>query len=70
MSIELQMSPIARRAYEIYFERGALDGNDEVHWLLAERELKGRWELEDIFRKAMSVSYPTSRLVAGALEKP
>lgn len=30
---------IARRAFEIYCERGGLDGNDVQDWLQAEREL-------------------------------
>jgi hypothetical protein len=32
--------PIAERAYEIYLERGRVDGFDCDDWLLAERELK------------------------------
>ena len=31
---------IARRAYELYLERGATDGHDLNDWLSAERELK------------------------------
>jgi len=31
---------IARRAYEIYLERGGIGGNDLVNWFLAEQELK------------------------------
>ena len=30
---------IAKRAFEIYCERGGLDGNDVQDWLQAEREL-------------------------------
>ena len=33
-------SDIARRAYEIYVERGRADGFDREDWLRAERELK------------------------------
>lgn len=33
---------IARRAYEIYCERGYLDGRAMDDWLQAESELKGR----------------------------
>jgi hypothetical protein len=32
---------IARRAYEIYLERGPASGNDVEDWLQAERELRG-----------------------------
>jgi len=38
-----QVSPhqqIARRAYEIYLERGGIDGGDLVDRFLAEQELK------------------------------
>jgi hypothetical protein len=33
---------IARRAYEIYLERGQADGFDRDDWLRAERELGAR----------------------------
>ena len=33
---------IARRAYEIYVERGQPHGHDLEHWLAAERELLDR----------------------------
>jgi len=33
---------IARRAYEIYLERGARDGHDVEDWLQAEAELAGK----------------------------
>ena len=33
---------VARRAYELYLERGAVDGQDMDDWLSAERELTGR----------------------------
>ena len=32
---------IARRAFEIYCERGFQHGHDVEHWLQAERELRG-----------------------------
>ena len=34
---------IARRAYEIYLERGQIPGHAEEDWLQAERELSGRF---------------------------
>jgi hypothetical protein len=33
---------IAARAYQIYLERGGINGNDQDDWLQAERELTGR----------------------------
>jgi hypothetical protein len=33
---------IAARAYQIYLERGGINGNDQDDWLQAERELSGR----------------------------
>ena len=42
---------IARRAYEIYLERGAIDGNHEEHWFLAEQELKARLQFEELLQK-------------------
>ncbi|HLN96844.1 MAG TPA: DUF2934 domain-containing protein [Pyrinomonadaceae bacterium] len=32
---------IAERAYQIYLERGGINGNAEEDWLQAERELSG-----------------------------
>ena len=32
---------IAQRAYELYLERGAIDGRDMDDWFTAERELVG-----------------------------
>jgi Protein of unknown function (DUF2934) len=32
---------IARRAYELFVERGAVHGRDRDDWLSAERELRG-----------------------------
>jgi len=42
-TIQLHVSggEIARRAFEIYCERGWEDGHDVDHWLAAERELRG-----------------------------
>ena len=44
MSDIIEVSPaheqIARRAYEIYLERGGISGNELVNWFLAEQELK------------------------------
>jgi hypothetical protein len=34
------MEAIARRAYELFLEGGALHGHDLDHWLSAERELR------------------------------
>jgi hypothetical protein len=31
---------IARRAYELYLERGSLEGHHEEDWLIAEAELR------------------------------
>lgn len=33
---------IERRAYEIYLERGSVEGNDMADWLAAEEELMAR----------------------------
>jgi len=33
---------IARRAYELYLERGAADGRADEDWLRAEREVGGQ----------------------------
>lgn len=38
----LNTDDIARRAYEIYCERGCEHGRDMDDWLQAEHELKGR----------------------------
>lgn len=38
---EPSQEDIARRAYEIYLERGGRHGNDADDWLRAERELRG-----------------------------
>jgi hypothetical protein len=36
---EITRDAIARRAYEIYMDRGGADGHDVDDWLQAEREL-------------------------------
>jgi hypothetical protein len=43
-SATAQTSPdqIRQRAYELYVERGYVDGRDEEDWLAAERELRKR----------------------------
>jgi hypothetical protein len=33
---------IAKRAYHIWMERGQPHGQDMEHWLMAEREMKGK----------------------------
>jgi hypothetical protein len=38
--IVVSVEDIARRAYEIYVQRGSLDGSDREDWRRAERELK------------------------------
>lgn len=37
-----EQSRIARRAYELYLERGGSHGQDWDDWLTAEREVRGR----------------------------
>lgn len=39
---------IERRAYEIYIERGSVDGNDLDNWLAAEEELMARAEEAEV----------------------
>jgi outer membrane protein TolC len=39
---DLSRDEIARRAYDLYQERGAEDGRDLDDWLRAERELRER----------------------------
>ena len=38
--VVVSVEDIARRAYEIYVQRGRLDGSDREDWRRAERELK------------------------------
>jgi hypothetical protein len=35
---------IRRRAYEIYLERGSTPGNESDDWLIAEREVRSRYQ--------------------------
>jgi hypothetical protein len=35
-------SEVEKRAYELYMQRGATDGNDLEDWLIAEREIAAR----------------------------
>ena len=35
---------IRRRAYEIYLERGSAHGDDQEDWLLAERQVRDRYQ--------------------------
>jgi hypothetical protein len=37
----VEMSKIARRAYELYLARGGVHGRDVEDWLAAEQELRG-----------------------------
>ena len=38
----IDLDAVRRRAYELYEERGRLDGYDEQDWYTAEQELRGR----------------------------
>lgn len=40
MAAGVSESDIARRAYELYCDRGCQDGHDVEDWLTAERELR------------------------------
>jgi DUF2934 family protein len=40
--IKEHRSAVEKRAYEIYLQRGARDGNDLEDWLTAEREISAR----------------------------
>ena len=40
--IEPSRDAIATRAYELYLERGGVDGGDVEDWLQAERDLRER----------------------------
>jgi hypothetical protein len=39
-SLSVPSEAIARRAYELFLEEGAVHGHDVDHWLSAERELQ------------------------------
>ncbi len=45
-SIDKHRAAIEKRAYEIYLQRGARDGNDLDDWLTAEREIAARAKRE------------------------
>jgi Protein of unknown function (DUF2934) len=38
---EVTRERIEKRAYEIYLQRGGMDGTDQEDWLIAEHELLG-----------------------------
>jgi hypothetical protein len=38
---QANLSDVARRAFELYCERGRQDGHDVQDWLQAEREVRG-----------------------------
>jgi hypothetical protein len=42
---EVSREDIERRAYEIYLQRGGMDGGDTEDWLIAEKELCGGEDL-------------------------
>ena len=42
LSAKLQHDAIARRAHQVFLERGGAHGQDLQDWLRAERELLGR----------------------------
>ena len=45
---------IERRAFEIYIERGCVEGNDVADWLAAEEELMARAEEVEAAREPAS----------------
>jgi hypothetical protein len=45
---------IERRAYEIYIERGSMEGHDVEDWLAAEEELMSRAEEVEAVRERVS----------------
>jgi hypothetical protein len=45
---------IERRAYEIYIERGSIEGHDVEDWLAAEEELMSRAEEVEAVRERVS----------------
>ena len=45
-------SEIARRAFELYKERGAQDGRDLDDWLKAEAEVRARYRQRGAYRPA------------------
>jgi hypothetical protein len=53
---------IARRAHQIWEETGRRDGNETIHWLKAERELREKHETpgEATAERGKSVEPPSS----------
>jgi hypothetical protein len=51
---------IERRAYEIYIERGSVDGNDMDNWLAAEQELMARAEEAEVAKAPASDLKPAT----------
>jgi hypothetical protein len=51
---------IARRAYQIWEEAGRREGNEEIHWAQAERELRAHHETtgDEGIERARSVEPP------------
>lgn len=48
---------IEKRAYELYLQRGATDGNDLEDWLIAEKEIGAKGH-----RESSSVGIPHSKV--------
>ncbi len=47
---------IARRAYELYLQRGGVDGSDVADWITAEEELKAAAARTDNTQRAAKVA--------------
>ena len=56
LAIEPTHEDIARRAYQLYEERGGEHGRDVEDWFQAEREL--RQLLDDVVRKILAAEGP------------
>jgi hypothetical protein len=52
---------VERRAYEIYIERGSVEGHDQEDWFAAEEELMGRAEEVEATREPASDLRPALR---------
>jgi hypothetical protein len=62
---------IAVRAYEIYVERGSIDGDDVSNWLEAEAELTKLAEAETQSSQTFKAeARPESRLVDSPISAP
>ena len=57
LAIEPTHADIARRAYQLFQERGGADGCDWEDWLQAERELRQR-ALQDVIDRALTTDGP------------